>query len=118
MANSYYKVAGRDGKTIRNHEFPLHPGYIIAMEIEARQLKKQDVAHSLGIRPQHLSELLGEKRNISATLALKLEQIFEMDADYWMRVQSGYDLINARKKLLQTPKIIKRQKSGLATTKS
>jgi addiction module HigA family antidote len=99
MANSFYKVAGRDGKTLRNMEHPLHPGYIIDMEIEARGLKKQDVAHALGIRPQHLSEIVKEKRHISAVLALKLENIFDVDADYWLRVQSGYDLVKARKKL-------------------
>jgi antitoxin HigA-1 len=99
MSDSNYKITGRDGKTIRNVENPLHPGYIIGMEIEARNLKKQDVAHDLGMKPQHLSELLKEKRHVSAMLALKLEMLFEVDADYWLRVQSGYDLTKARKKL-------------------
>ena len=99
MSNSNYKVIGQDGKEIINEEFPLHPGYLIEMEIDARDLKKQDVAHELGIRPQHLSELMNEKRHVSALLALKLERLFGIDADYWLRVQSGYDLVKARKKL-------------------
>lgn len=99
MSNSNYKVIGRNGNEIRNTEHPLHPGYLIEMEIEARGLKKQDVAHDLGIRPQHLSELMSEKRNVSAMLAIKLEQVFGVEADYWLRVQAGYDLTKARKKL-------------------
>jgi addiction module HigA family antidote len=113
MASSYYKVAGLDGKTIRNTEHPLHPGYVIAMEIDARELKKQDVARGLGIKPQHLSELMNEKRNVSAMLALKLESVFDIEADYWLRVQSGYDLVKARKKLyaLNTVKKSTRQET-------
>ncbi len=99
MSDNSHKVIGRDGTEIINSEHPLHPGYLIEMEIEARNLKKQDVAHDLGIKPHHLSELIGEKRNVSAMLALKLERVFGVDAGYWLRVQSSYDLVKARKKL-------------------
>ena len=99
MSNLNYTVLGKNGQEIFNDENSLHPGYIIDLEIDARELKKQDVAHSLGIRPQHLSELLKEKRNVSALLALKLEQVFGVEADYWLRVQSGYDLAKARRKM-------------------
>ncbi len=99
MSNRNYIVLGKDNQEIQDAENSLHPGYIIEMEIEARGLKKQDVAHLLGIRPQHLSEILNEKRNVSAMLAIKLEHVFEIEADYWLRVQSGYDLAKARQKM-------------------
>jgi addiction module HigA family antidote len=99
MSNRNYIVIGNDGQEIINNDNLLHPGYIIEMEIEAKRLKKQDVARMLDIKPQHLSELLNEKRNVSAMLALKLEQVFGLDADYWLRVQSGYDLAKARRKM-------------------
>jgi addiction module HigA family antidote len=99
MSDRNYIIVGKDGHEIVNEEYPLHPGYIVQMEIEARGLKKMDVARLLGIKPQHLSELLKEKRHVSALLALKLERIFEVNAEYWLRVQSGYDLAKARKKL-------------------
>ena len=98
MDYSNYILTDKDGHEIINNTDPLHPGYIIEMEIEARGLKKTEVADLLGIRPQHLSELLHEKRHVSAILAIKLEGIFGVRADYWLRVQSGYDLAQARKK--------------------
>ena len=107
MSGRNYKVIGQNGEELRNTAHPLHPGYVIEMEIEARELKKQDVARDLGIKPQHLSELLSEKRNVSAMLALKLEQVFGIQADYWLRVQSGYDLVKAREKML-TLKTVRR----------
>jgi len=99
MSDSNYILIGKNGDEIINDDEPLHPGYIIDMEIEARGLKKSDVAGLLGIWPQHLSELLREKRHVSAMLALKLEGVFGVKADYWLRVQAGYDLAIARKKL-------------------
>jgi antitoxin HigA-1 len=100
MSTNNYKVVGRNGQEIRNDAILLHPGYLIEMEIEARGLKKRDVARALGILPQHLSELLKEKRHVSAFLALKLERFFDIDADYWLRIQNGYDLVLARQKLI------------------
>ena len=99
MSNTNYVVLGSTGKELIRLENVLHPGYLIEMESESRGFKKQDIAMKLGIKPQHLSELIHEKRNVSALLALKLEQVFGIDAEYWLRVQSGFDLALARKKL-------------------
>lgn len=100
MSSNNFKVISQSGKELTNTEHPLHPGYIIEMEIDARNLKKQDVAKELGILPGHLSELIKEKRNVSATLAIKLEEVFGIDAEYWLRVQSAFDLIKARLRIL------------------
>lgn len=99
MTNENFKVISQDGRDLVNTDHPLHPGFIIEDEIDARELKKKDVAKALGILPGHLSELIKEKRNVSAALAIKLEELFQVDAEYWLRVQSGYDLIKARRKL-------------------
>ena len=96
----FHAILDNAGKELNRLENILHPGYLIEMEIEARGFKKQDIALKLGIKPQHLSELIHEKRNVSAMLALRLEQVFGIDAEYWLRVQSGFDLALARKKLL------------------
>jgi addiction module HigA family antidote len=53
-------------------------------------------ALQLGINPSQLSELLHEKRHVSASLALKLEKLLGIEAEYWLRVQSDYDLAIAR----------------------
>ena len=50
---------------------------------------------------------MSEKRNVSAMLALKLEQVFRVEADYWLRVQSSYDLVKAREKM-RTLKTVRR----------
>ncbi len=91
------KVIGKSGLPI---EAPvtLHPGEVLALEIESRGLKKMALAAQIGIKPSQLSELLHQKRHISAQLAIRLETLLGIDADFWMRLQASYDLAVERKK--------------------
>lgn len=77
-----------------------HPGLFLQEEIEERGLLKKDVAQQLGILPTNLSEILNGKRNISPKLAVKLEKALEISAEYWLNLQSAWDLQNARKEEL------------------
>ena len=74
-----------------------HPGEYLLEEIEERELLKKDVAKALNILPNNLSEIFAGKRGISANLALKLEKIFDVSANYWFGLQNAYDLQEARK---------------------
>ncbi len=95
-----YKVLSSDNQEITT-DVILHPGDILEDELEARGIKKNFAAAQLGVHPSHLSDLLKQKRHVSAILAIKLEMFLGIDADYWMRVQSGYDLSMARQQMKQ-----------------
>ncbi len=73
-----------------------HPGEFLLEEIETRKLVKKEVASLLGIFPHHLSEIFSGKRNISAKLAVRLEKAFGISAEYWLSLQTAYDLQMAR----------------------
>lgn len=86
-----YKVVDNEG----NELFPayaLHPGEVLKDELEYRKIKKSDFAAEIGLRPSHFSELLHGKRHVNAALAVKLEQLLDIDAEYWMRVQASYEI--------------------------
>lgn len=91
-----YKILNSKSEPIKSN-VTLHPGTVIEMELETRGLKKRFFAEQLGISPSQLSELINEKRHISAKLALKLENLLEIDAEFWMRVQASYDIAIARR---------------------
>ena len=91
-----YKILGKKGNELTS-TITLHPGDVLEMELSARGMKKIIVSEQLGIKPGHLSELLRHKRHISAEMALKLEHLLGIDAEFWLRVQSGFDLEQARK---------------------
>ena len=93
-----YKVIGKNGKEIHT-DVLLHPGEVLAEELEARSFMQKDFAALVNMRPPHFNELLKGKRHMSAMLALKLEDQLGIEADFWMRLQIDYDLKLARRQL-------------------
>jgi antitoxin HigA-1 len=94
----HYKSIGKSGKEIVSDAM-LHPGEVLAEELEAREILQKDFASSVGMRPPHFNELIKGKRHVSAMLALKLEKELGIDARFWMRLQADYDLKMARKQI-------------------
>jgi HTH-type transcriptional regulator/antitoxin HigA len=92
------KVIGKNGEVLET-DVTLHPGEVLADELEARKILKKDFAALLSLQPSHLSDLLKGKRHVSAKLALKLEQHLKINASYWLRLQMAYDLFMAKKEL-------------------
>lgn len=91
-----YKVVDKNGKKLTT-DVLLHPGEVLADELEAREIKQKDFAQKIKLQPPHLNDLLKGKRHVSARIAIKLEKELGIDADYWLRVQMAYDLTIARK---------------------
>lgn len=74
-----------------------HPGVLIKDELEARpELKQKDLAKELGVKASFLNEVIKGKRPVTADLAVLLEKILEIPADYWMKFQSQFEIDKAR----------------------
>ena len=69
-----------------------HPGILIKDEIECIGITQKELALKLGIAPNIVNELIKGKRNITAALAIKLEKILKIDAQYWMQLQAQYEI--------------------------
>ncbi len=54
------------------------------------------LADVLEVPANRLYQLLARKRNVTADTALRLGQYFGMSADFWMNLQSAYELDLAR----------------------
>jgi addiction module HigA family antidote len=55
-----------------------------------------DAAHVLGIARHTLSRVLNGHAGISAEMAIRLEKAGWSNADHWLRLQTAYDLAQAR----------------------
>lgn len=77
---------------------PIHPGEILAEELEEIGLSVEQMADLIEVRPNWLSELLAGKRSVTADTALRLGQYLGMSADFWMNLQSAYELDLARQR--------------------
>lgn len=78
---------------------PIHPGEILAGELEEIGLSAKKLADVIEVPPNRLYQLLAGKRNITADTALRLSQYFGMLADFWMNLQSSYELDLARQQV-------------------
>src|ERR1022692_3944004 len=84
---------------------PIHPGEILGDELEEMGLAAKRLADLIDVPPNRLYQLLAGKRNMTADTALRLAQYFGMSADFWMNLQSAYELDLARQ---QSGKAIQR----------
>jgi HTH-type transcriptional regulator/antitoxin HigA len=74
----------------------VHPGEFLLEEVKERGLKKTEFAKRIGLLPGNLSELFKGKRHINARIAIRLEKALGVSAEYWLGLQSAYDLTIAR----------------------
>ncbi len=80
-------------------DIELHPGEILKDELAARKIAKSAFAMKIGMYPGHFGDIVKSKRNITANVALKLEAELGIAAEFWMALQTDYDLYIERNKL-------------------
>src|ERR1700720_2007489 len=74
----------------------IHPGEILADELEEIGLSAKRLADLLQVPPNRLHQILAGKRSMTADTALRLSRYFGMSAAFWMNLQSAYELDLAR----------------------
>ena len=78
---------------------PIHPGEILADELAEIGLSAKRLAEVIDVPPNRLYQILAGKRNLTADTALRLAQYFGTSADFWMNLQSAYELDLARQQV-------------------
>lgn len=77
---------------------PPHPGRILNEDcIKPLGLSITESALKLGISRTTLSEIVNGRAGISPEMALKLGKAFNTTPEFWVNMQSQYDLAQARK---------------------
>jgi addiction module HigA family antidote len=86
----------------------IHPGEILKKEfLEPMDISGYRLAQALDVNPQTVSDILLKKRGISADMAIRLGKVFGMSAEFWMNLQSAYELATAQKSLKSKIKKVK-----------
>jgi addiction module HigA family antidote len=77
--------------------FALHPGDWLRTEIvEPHGLSVTDAARHLDVTRQAMSNLLNGRAGLSADMAIRFEKAFGVKADTLLRMQTSYELAQAR----------------------
>jgi len=97
-----------------NKEFaPVTPGEMLKEEFLTEYgLSQSGLAWAIGISPNRIAEIVNNRRRITADTALRLSLYFGNSAEFWMNLQSHYDLKVARRNL--KPDDVKRIKAQRA----
>lgn len=71
-------------------EVPVPPGETIADLLEEQEMTQAALAARLGVSTKHLNQVVKGSASISAELALGLEKVFSVGADFWLTRESIY----------------------------
>jgi addiction module HigA family antidote len=75
---------------------PIHPGEMLREEyMKPLGLSSNALAMELRVPVTRISEIVRERRGITADTALRLARYFNMSAEFWMRLQMDFDLESA-----------------------
>jgi len=77
---------------------PIHPGEHLAEQLEALNLSAAGLARQVGVPPNRITEILHGDRAITGDTALRLGHFFGTSAEFWMNLQTLYDLRMAERK--------------------
>ena len=78
---------------------PIHPGRILKREMAARGLSANRLALELRVPSGRITQILNGKRGISAETALRLARYFGNSAQFWVNLQSKYDLASVEQNI-------------------
>lgn len=69
------------------------PGEILAEDfLTPLGLTQYRLARDIGVPPRRINEIIKGQRSITADTALRLGRYFQMSAQFWLNLQSHYDL--------------------------
>ncbi len=75
------------------------PGEVLKEDfLEAMELSAYELAKSIGVDPMRISRIIKGTRKITADTAIRLSRYFGTSAEYWINLQSLYDLDIAKEK--------------------
>ncbi len=76
---------------------PVHPGIILSEDfLKPMGITQYRLAKGIRVPPRRVNEIVHGKRAITADTALRLGRFFGMESQFWMNLQSHYELEVAR----------------------
>lgn len=82
-----------NSSTITEKWAPIHPGEVLMEDfINGFGITQNKLAVSSGVPPRRINEIVHGKRAITADTALRLGRYFGIDPQFWLNLQSHYEL--------------------------
>lgn len=82
---------------IKNGLPAIHPGEFLREILEEQGMSQAQFARAIGMAPMRISHVVKGSRPVTAELALLFGRAFGQTPQYWLNLQSAYDLKLAQK---------------------
>jgi addiction module HigA family antidote len=70
----------------------IHPGVFLAEILGEMSISQAEFARTIGVSPMRISHVIKGDRPVTAELALLFGRAFNQSPQYWLNLQSSYDL--------------------------
>jgi len=86
---------------MRQQKLPaIHPGEILKEEfLDEMGITQYKLSKDINVPARRINEIIHRKRSVSADTALRLGRYFGMSPQFWINLQSHYDLVIQQEKL-------------------
>lgn len=71
---------------------PIHPGAFLSELLAELNISQAQLSREIGVSPMRVSHIVKGTRPVTADIALRLGRYFGQSAQYWLNLQSRYDL--------------------------
>ena len=78
---------------------PIHPGEVLAEDLRALNMSAAALARQLKVPTNRITEILNGERAITGDTALRLAHFFGTSAQFWLNLQTLYELRLAEQKV-------------------
>lgn len=78
---------------------PIRPGEILAEDLRDAGISLNQLSRALRVPMNRISAIVNGKRSITAGTALRLARYFGTSPQYWMNLQTAYDLAHADREM-------------------
>ena len=91
----------------------IHPGEHLAEELTELGMSAAELARKLNVPTNRITGILNGQRAITGDTALRLAHFFGTSAEFWINLQSLYEIRLAEKKVGKSIKALPRSLSGI-----
>jgi addiction module HigA family antidote len=76
----------------------IHPGEVLMEEfLQEYEISQNRLGREIGMSPRAINEIVHGKRSITANSALRIAKFFGTSPEFWLNLQTSYDLEEAAK---------------------
>ncbi len=77
----------------------VHPGEVLKDELEEMGVTPTAFARQIDVPPNRIGQIIAGKRSVTADTALRFERWFGVDAQFWLNLQTQFDLVIAEQEM-------------------